>query len=332
MNRRRLLRALAAFAALPMLSFAPPALADMPMGDGGVVRLIASPAGTQSFPPYVMTKFGLDKKYGFTLELIPGGYGPATINALQGGAGDIATLDWVSVSRLKANGIDVIGIAPFLAYVNTIVVPADSTAQSIADLAGKRIGALDQRSFDWIMTRAAAQAAGVDLTKGEIIDGAPALMRGLMEQKQVDASIMWNSLTPDMIVDGNFRILTTVRKLALDLGLPDVPFLIYAAKADWVAANPKNAAAFAAAYREAAQILIDNDEVWTERAVGEMGMAPAAAAILRDGVRHDLIMAFGEGDNDTYKQTFDLLVSVAGAEVFGFSTMPEAVVTLDFNP
>ena len=41
--------------------------ADMPKGDGGTLRLLVNSSGTQSFPPFVIKKFNLDKKYGFVL-------------------------------------------------------------------------------------------------------------------------------------------------------------------------------------------------------------------------------------------------------------------------
>jgi len=44
-------------------------IADEIKGDGGKVRLLYNEPGTNSFPPFVMKKFALDKKYGF--ELVP---------------------------------------------------------------------------------------------------------------------------------------------------------------------------------------------------------------------------------------------------------------------
>ena len=333
MTRRTFIATLAAVAAATLaLDSSALRAQEAPMGDGGTVRLLYSPSGTQSFPPFAIEKYALDEKYGFELELIPTGYTSATINAMMAGEGDVAILDWVNVARLRANGIEMIGIAPFLAYVNTIIVPADSPAASVADLKGQRIGALNVNSFDWIMTLAAAKEAGVDLTEGsQIIDGAPALMRGMLEQGQLDATIMYNSLTPDTIIGGDFKVMATIRDLALGMGLPDVPFISYVATEEWVEGNEANAAAFVAAYREAVEILMTDDEVWVERAVGEMDMDPKAAELLRDLVRKDLLTHYTEDDNGTYQATFDLLFPIAGEEVFGFAEMPETVVSLRFN-
>ena len=63
--------------------------ADMPKGDGGTLRLLVNSSGTQSFPPFVIKKFNLDKKYGFVLESVPTTTTQSSRTAIQGGAADI---------------------------------------------------------------------------------------------------------------------------------------------------------------------------------------------------------------------------------------------------
>lgn len=310
----------------------PAAAQDTPMGDGATIRVLSNPAGTQSFPPYVIERFGLDERYGFDLEIVPAGNTGAMLTALQAGAAEMAVLDWVTVARMRHNGVPLIGLVPFLTYVNTIIVPADSEIETVADMAGHRIGALSANGFDWIMTRTAALQAGVDLeASSEIVEGAPTLMRGMLEGGQIDVTLMYNSLTPDIVVGGDYRVMTTIRALANEMGIPDVPFIMYAANEDWMAEQPRNAAAFAAAYRDAAEILMTNDQVWVDRAVGEMGMDPAAAEAFRDEVRADLLTHFSDTDNEALRTTFALLLDTAGAEVLGFDTMPDRTVSLEFN-
>src|SRR6267154_2470334 len=77
------------------LSLALPAasIADEIKGDGGKVRLLYNEPGTNSFPPFVMKKFALDKKYGFELVPIAASTSQAVANALQAGGGDVGILD-----------------------------------------------------------------------------------------------------------------------------------------------------------------------------------------------------------------------------------------------
>src|SRR5258708_6385347 len=90
--------------------------ADAPRGDGGKVRLLFSPFGTNSFPSFVMQKFKLDQKYGFELQAIPATTTQAGVNAIQAGGGDVGIFDWIDLSRMKNAGIKVVGVAPFLIW------------------------------------------------------------------------------------------------------------------------------------------------------------------------------------------------------------------------
>ena len=332
MKRRSLLASVASVALAVTVGTSPAMAQDAPMGDGSVIRLLANPAGTQAFPPYVIQRFGLDERYGFRLEVVPTTWTSATINAMLAGEAEIAVLDWVNISRMRANDMPFVGIAPFMTYVNTIVVPSDSTATTVAELAGGNIGALNVRSFDWVVTLVAAQSDGVDLAAtSQIIEGAPALMRGMLDQGRLDGSVMYASQTPATVLGGQFRVMTTIRELAEAAGLPDVPFLIYVAGEEWVAENPQNAAAFVAAYRDAIEILMTDDQVWIDHATAAMDLSTEAAELTRDLTRPDLLTHFGDGDNAGFMATFDALYPVAGEEVFGFSQMPDSVVTMEFN-
>jgi hypothetical protein len=65
MTRSLLLTIIASVAFVTWTSVAPGAAAEADAvinGDGGTVRLLVSPFGTNSFPPFVIQKLGLDKK------------------------------------------------------------------------------------------------------------------------------------------------------------------------------------------------------------------------------------------------------------------------------
>ena len=58
----------------------------------------------------------------------------------------------------------------------------------------------------------------VDLEKEtQLHEGGVPLLRGLMDQGQLDAVQMFNSLTPDMVASGKYRILATIRGLIKEL-------------------------------------------------------------------------------------------------------------------
>ncbi|MCO5160966.1 MAG: ABC transporter substrate-binding protein [Mesorhizobium sp.] len=327
---RRLITA-AAMISAALFTF--PALAGAPMGDGGTVRLMSNPVGTQSYPPFVIKKFELDKKYGFTLEVIPFTNPQASVAALQSESIEVVVQDWITVARLRNQNIPVIGVAPFLAYVNTLLLPAESEIKSLADLKGKTLGTYTKTGFDWIILQAVAkQKYGFDLAKEVTLqEGAPSLLRGSLEQGQVDATLMYNSLTPDMILSGKAKLMMTIHDVVAEMGLSEAPFLMYSMREAYAKEKPGNAKAFVAAYQEAIDILLSNPDVWMEQGAN-MKLAPEATAMFRDNAAKEFIKAFTPGMAEVLNKTFEVLLATAGPEIMGMTAMPDKVLTLDYQP
>jgi ABC-type nitrate/sulfonate/bicarbonate transport system substrate-binding protein len=307
--------------------------ADAIKGDGGTVRLLVSPFGTNSFPPFVIQKSGLDKKHGFTLQVIYAAAKQAEITAIQAGSADIGLFDWNDVARMKNAGIKVTGIAPFLIWANTVIVPEGSALRSMGDLKGKKVGLYSRTNLDWIVMRTVARKDhNVDLEKEAIVqEGAPNLLRGLLEQGQLDATQMFNSLTPAIVAGGNFRVLATIRSLIGQLGLPETPFLMYTAEMGYAAAHPQNVRAFLAAYREAIDILRTDDTPWVERGK-EIKLEGRALTLFRDEAREDMMSSFAKTTEADIRKTFDLLLATAGPQIMGMTALPDGFMTMAYQP
>ncbi len=134
-------------------------------GDGGRVRLLYNEPGTNSFPPFVIKKFALDKKYGFELQPIPVSTSQATANALQAGGGDIGILDWITLARMQSRGVKLVGVAPFLIWANTVIVRTNSPIQNLGDLKGKKVGIYSRNNLDWVVMRTHAQRQYSSISK-----------------------------------------------------------------------------------------------------------------------------------------------------------------------
>ena len=301
-------------------------------GDGGKVRLLYNEPGTNSFPPFVMKKFALDKKYGFELQPIPVSTSQATANALQAGGGDVGILDWVTLARMQTGGVKLIGVAPFLIWANTVIVRADAPYQTLGDLKGKRVGVYSRNNLDWVVMRAHAQRRHkVDLEKDtHLHEGGVPLLRGLMDQGQLDAVQMFNSLTPDMVASGKYRILATIRSLIKDLDLPDTPFLLYSADRAFAAANPERMKAYLAAHREAIEILGKDDAVWVERG-NIMKLQGQALTLFRDEAREDMMSKFEPGTEADIRKVFSLLLETGGPQLIGIDALPKEFMTLAYQ-
>src|SRR5258708_21968355 len=202
-------------------------------GDGGKLRLMTNPLGTDSFARYTMQKYQLDKKYGFDLQFVPFTSTPAQITVLQAGGGDVGTMNWVDVSRLRNAGVKISGIGPMVKWCDHFVVPIDSPIRSAGDLKGRKLGIVNRTNLNWLVLKTLAlKEYKMDLEKeATLVEGGPTLMRGLLEQGQLDAAVSFNIFTPGLVLTGKFRVLAQTRELTMQLGLPDVAFVFYTVNA-----------------------------------------------------------------------------------------------------
>lgn len=301
-------------------------------GDGGKVRLLANPAGTNSFIPFVMKKYKLDAKYGFELQVVPAVNPQAMLTAVQAGGAEIGNVFWSDIARWRNAGVKVVGISPMLAWADFAVVPASSSIRTLADLKGKKLGVTSRNSLNFVVMRAVAQRNfGFDLEKEVVVhEGSVSLLRGLLEQGQLDASEMYNSLAPAMFASGKFRPLAQIRELIVQLGLPDAPFLLYMCDENYATAHPANVRAFLAAFRETIEILKVDDAAWLDRGK-EMKLDEQAIVPFRDAARKDLIGKFSPTTEADIRKTFDLLLATAGTGVLGLSELPAGFMTLDYQ-
>lgn len=318
--------------ALGILAASPVARAAEPIGDGGIIRMMASPYGSQSFIPFVIDKFDLDTKYGFQLERIVFSDSKAAAAAIQSGSAEIALFDWNSLALMRNGGIDVIGIAPFITYVSTIVVPTESAINGVGDLKGTKFGIFSRQSTDWILVDTLARKKyELDLAKdAQLVEAAPPLLRGSLEQGAIDATIMFSSIAPDMLATGRFRNAFAIRDVAEELGLPLAPYLMIGTTERYAAGKPQNVKAFVAAYQEVYDILMKDDGVWQEQGTN-MKLSPEAIVFYRDQMRRDMLRSFQDGDEATLHKTFDLLLETAGAKALGMEKMPATILSLEFQ-
>ncbi len=125
------------------------------------------------------------------MEVQPVAGGPAGQIAFQGGAADVIVSDWIWVARQRAAGKDFV-MLPYSKAVGGVMVPADSPARSLADLAGGKIGiAGGPVDKSWLILRAYAEREyGLDLARGtEQVFGAPPLIFKAALDGDVDGAV-----------------------------------------------------------------------------------------------------------------------------------------------
>jgi len=302
-------------------------------GDGGVVRMSNNQAGTNAFAFYTIQKFKLDEKYGFRLQEVPTANSNAAITAIRAGAVDMMVADLIAVSNMRNAGLKVIAIVPMFRWGDHMIVPADSPIKTLGDLKGKKVGTDSRTNSTWFVIMAAAlKLYNLNLEKeANVQAGGVGLLRGLMEQGQLDATFIYNNIAPAMTVNGKFRVLYQMRDLISAIGLDgDVPFLFHAVSEDYAAAHPANVRAYLAAYREAVSILNTDDDIWVE--VGRrQKMDDAAIPPLREEMRRDLMSRFEPTTEAAVRNIFDVLLATAGPGVLGMDKMPSTFMTMEYQ-
>jgi NitT/TauT family transport system substrate-binding protein len=196
----RTLRTISLSVALLVTALTPSLSQTAIKGEGGKVRVLSFPSGND-YPFWLIAKLGIDKKYGFDLENIAIQPGGAVMTAFRSGATEGGLMNWLEVARARTNGDQVSAVVPFLEMPNVWVVPKDSPAKDIAGLKGMKIGTYNRFSPEWILYLATARdKAGYDpKVDSTIQEAGPGLLRGLLDQKQIEAGFIFYNLAMPMV-------------------------------------------------------------------------------------------------------------------------------------
>jgi NitT/TauT family transport system substrate-binding protein len=296
-------------------------------GEGGKVRVLSFPSGND-YPFWAIAKLGLDKKYGFEIDNVPIQPGGAVMTAFRSGATEGGLMNWLEIARARSAGEEVSAVVPFLEMPNVWVVPKDSSAKDIAGLKGKKVGTYNRFTPEWVLYLATARAkAGYDpKVDSTIQEAGPGLLRGLLDQKQIEASFIFYNLALPMVASGDYRLLFTSRDLLQSMGIPRGTMLTSVAFRDsYIKSNPKNVKAFALAYRDAVQYLRKNDDIWVEMLARQGVTDPAVIKLMRDWSRDVTMENFSTDPMAETKSLFDALYAVGGKEATGIDTLPAGI-------
>lgn len=302
-------------------------------GEGGKMRVYSFPSGND-YPFWTISKLGLDKKYGFELENVPGQPGGAVATAFRSAAVDGGLLNWLELSRMRAVGDQVTAVTPFLQMPNMLIAPKDSPIKTVADLKGKVVGTYFRFAPEWLLVVASAKAkAGFDpRTDSTVQEAGPGLLRGLLDQKQLQAAFIFYNLALPMIATGEYRLVTASRDLLPDVGLSkDILLSTVAFRQEYIKANPKNVRAFVLAYQEAVKYLAANDDIWIEMLARQDIKDPKIVTLMRDWSRATTLEKFSPTVQQDTQKIFDVLYGIGGKEALGIDKIPDGIIDLSFS-
>lgn len=305
------------------LSFTVGAFAD----EKPVLKAAVLKVGTVNWELDTIKHNGLDTENGFQLEVTGLAGNPATRVAFQGGEADIVVADWLWVARQRAEGKDYVFV-PYSKAVGGLMVPKDSTAETLKDLAGQKVGiAGGPVDKSWLILQAYAdQEYGIDLAaETEQVFGAPPLIFKSALSGETQGAINFWHFAAKMKASG-MRELISVSEAAKALGLdPETPLLGYVFHGDMLQNQPDLVRGFMAASRRAKEIFAEDPSAFDRIRPMMRAKSDAQFEALKAGFIAG-IPAPGPVNEEQAARMLEVMARLGGEKLIGKATeLPEGV-------
>lgn len=305
----------------------------------GTVRGAFEATGSPSWIMRTVLRHGLDARYGFALALDLGGDGmrqsrQATAALLAEGAADVADTDFLSIARLRREGVPVAAVFPYGRIMGGVVVPAASGVRDLAGLRGRTVGVVHALDKNWLLVRAAClRRHGFDPAReARVVEaGSKTLLLDWLEGGALDVAVLHWHLVPRLVTRRRFREICDVLDLVAEVSGASPPTTFFVFREDFVAARPEAVRAFVAAYREAVALLRASRALWAEAVAAPDGLDAAPAKALRARWSRRVCTAWHPGDVLALSRLLDTLRDIAGEDaVGGIPALPAEMFHLGF--
>jgi NitT/TauT family transport system substrate-binding protein len=219
--------------------------------------------GTVSWELSTMARHGLAAAAGVRVEAVEFASNEATRVALQARTVDVIVSDWLFASRQRSEG-QPLRFAPFSSAVAALMVHSRSTAASLPDLRGRRVGVsggpLDKA---WLLLVAEARRQGIDLAKdAEPVFGAPPLLAEKLARAELDAALLYWNFCARLEARG-YRRLIGAGDIARAFGLKgEIALIGYMFDEALAARGPALVEGFVSSSRAAKRLLAESEAAW----------------------------------------------------------------------
>jgi sulfonate transport system substrate-binding protein len=195
--------------------------------------------------------------------------GPPLIEALNGGSIDIGNIGDIPPIFAQAAGIDIryIGVEPNDGRTEAILLPKDSTVQSVAELKGKRVALLKGSSAHNLFLKSLLRA-GLQWKDVNVVYLSPSDGRAAFEQGKVDAWVVWDPYYSAAVVDGSAKVLGDGQGLN-----PAGSFFI--ASGPFAKQYPQAIAAILKVFAQAQRLSLDQHDESVALMAKTLGLQPA---------------------------------------------------------
>jgi NitT/TauT family transport system substrate-binding protein len=240
--------------------------------DLGRLRAAFEASGSPRWIMHTIKNHGLDAKHNFRLEVDFIGDTvkhdlQSTEAALAEGVVDFIDTDWISIARCRCRGMKVAAVLPYGRIMGGLVVPQDSSMQTLAELRGKRIGVVRRHDKNWLVARAVClRRYGFDPQDEGVVEESlsKTVLLQRLEERKVDAALLYWHLIPPLTVTNRYRQVCDMLDLLPELGVGRPPTTFFTFREEVIAQSPRLVRAFAAAFREAVALMRNGDGVWEE--------------------------------------------------------------------
>jgi len=275
--------------------------------------------GTVNWELEAIRNEGLDKKYGFELDVRLLANPDAGKIGLQANSMDIIATDWIWVSHQYQHGAD-FKFIPFSTQAGAIMAPATGAIRSLADLRGKRLGVagggLDK---NWLLLKTyALRNIGLDMEHDtQAVFAAPPLLNQQLQNGKLDALLTFWHFAARQEAQGYRRILDgrdVIRGLGIEVAVPNLGYVF---KNSWAIQHKKTLDAFIAASNEARDLLCNSDQAWNKIAPLTQESDESTLKILRRDYCAGIVKQWGTPEKAAIAMIYRLVRETGGETLTG---------------
>jgi aliphatic sulfonates family ABC transporter substrate-binding protein len=258
---------------------------------------------------FVARDLKLFEKAGLSPTFVKFDAGPPMIDAIRNGSLDLASVGSVAFLIGLSQGVDwtMIGINPEGAYSQGLVARKDSAIRSPTDLKGKRIGVFKGATAQFGLLMMLRQH-GIRADQVTMIHMSPEDQLQALENRQIDAAMVWEPWMQRMIHGAHARIVETEGNLGIYTNVD-----CYSVQRQWLRNNKETALRFLRALVMASDVVRKDPKVAYHVWARELGLKDAWAEAIFDVVPPPLI---NEWTNPRY--TYSLVKGAPLYQRLGF--------------
>lgn len=276
--------------------------------------------GSQDIVLFAIANQHIDRKHGLDLQVKRFQSVPALNAAVVAGAVQAGFASLTNMAAARAQGRDVVIFNALLSASEVVLVPKNLKINSLADLAGQKMGSFGgATSTAFAVLAAGAKASGQvpDLAKAVNVVSAPdAVSLGLLDNGELKASLISSGGTVPALLSGKYRILVNIRELyEKHFGAPPGQVMVTTTESyakDHAAILKK----FSDVFAEGTRYVLSTPTVWQEYANSVKITDPGAGEQFRKLLGGAFITKWDAGTVKVQSEFVGQLIEILGTKNF----------------